>query len=236
MPAIGRGRFGAIDELDELLDVTLGTPSDGEALAYASGTEDWRPSDVVGAADLSDLADVNAGSPSDNQALTWDNATSKWIAAAITGGFYDAYVCLRDVKSQNAHGGTFTAGDWRTRDITEETADPQSICSISSNQITLAAGTYRCLISCPGMKVRVHQARLYDITNSTVLLLGTCSRADDGDTTQTRSVIAGRFTLAAETVLEVQHRCNITRADYGMGYYCTFNNEVYTQAEFWREA
>jgi len=33
------------------------------------------------------------------------------------------YILIRDVKASGAHGGTFTSGAWRTRDLTEETSD-----------------------------------------------------------------------------------------------------------------
>lgn len=144
----------------------------------------------------------------------------------------DAYVCVRDKKAQNTHGGTFTLGAWRTRDITEEQADPRNICSIAANQITLSAGTYRCLISAPAYNVDSHQARLYDITGAAVLLIGTAER-ETVDTS--RSVIVGRFTLAAESVLEIQHQSSGTQASSGFGYCCNFADEIYTTAEFWRE-
>ena len=151
-------------------------------------------------------------------------------------GIYDAYVCVRDKKTQNTHGGTFTSGDWRTRDLNEELADIAGIASVASNQITLSAGTYRCLIFCPSVSAltSVNQARLYNVTDASVLLLGTSllQTHDQGG----YSVIAGRFTLAAQKVLEVQHRTSVTRTDYGFGYAANFTDEIYTVAEFWREA
>jgi len=144
----------------------------------------------------------------------------------------DAYVCVRDKKAQNTHGGTFTSGAWQTRDVNEEQADPRSICSVASNQITLVAGTYRCHISAPAYNVDSHQTRLRNITDGTTLLVGTAERetVDVG-----RSFIVGRFTLAATKVLEVQHQCSVTQADTGFGYRCNFTDEIYTIAEFWRE-
>ncbi len=149
---------------------------------------------------------------------------------------YDAYICVRDVKAQFTDGGTFTQDAWQTRDINDEQADTANICSINSNQITLAAGTYRCMISCPAFKVAQHKTRLYNITDSVVLLGGTSEFAYNVEYPATRSFIVGRFTLAAEKVLEVQHRCNTTCADNGFGVRCDWSEEVYTVAEFWREA
>jgi len=156
--------------------------------------------------------------------------------APLIQGIYKDYVCVRDKKAQNTDGGTFTSGAWRTRDINEELADTANICSIASNQITLAAGTYRCLISCPALAVGRHQTRLYDITNSATLLTGSSEWSNQNYGDQTRSVLVGRFTLASQTVLEVQHQCQSSGTSQGLGTGANFTDEIYTVAEFWREA
>ena len=152
------------------------------------------------------------------------------------GGLYDAYVCIADEKAQNTNGGTFTSGAWRTRDLNTERADTAGIASLASNQITLPAGTYRAMIMCPTEYVNKHQARLYNITGAAVLLTGMSSRALNTSVGNTsHAIIQGRFTLAVESVLEVQHRCETTNNTYGFGPAVNFTTEVYTVAEFWRE-
>ena len=148
---------------------------------------------------------------------------------------YDAYVCLRDLKPQNTHGGTFTASSWLTRDLTEEQADPQEICALDANQFVLAPGTYRANISCPARAVNQNQARLFNHTTGQVLLLGTSERAEEGQRVFTRSHIVGRFTIPADQTLQIQHRCQWTGTTYGFGFACNFTDEIYTIAEFWRE-
>lgn len=150
-------------------------------------------------------------------------------------GFYDAYVCLRDVKAAGTHGGTFTQDGWRTRDLNDEQADASGICSLSSNQITLDAGTYRCLISAPCARIGVSKAKLQNITDAVSILLSTPGWIHVSAGGNARDVIVGRFTLAAQKVLEVQHYCNTTKANYGFGYRSNIGDEVYTQVEFWRE-
>lgn len=149
---------------------------------------------------------------------------------------YDAYVCLRDKKPQGTNGGTFTQGAWRTRDLTEEQADTDDICGLVANQFTLPAGTYRCLISCPAYRISRHQATLYNVTLADVILWGSCCYTSSALATQTHALITGRFTLAAPTTLEIQHRSQATRADQGFGVNCGWGEEIYTVAEFFREA
>jgi len=157
------------------------------------------------------------------------------LEAAGAAGLYDAYVCVRDLKAQGVDGGTFTAGAWRTRVINHEQADTAGICTIAGNQITLAAGTYRCMISAPAYQVDQHQTRLQNTTTAGTLLSGTPEQSRDSAYTSNRSFIAGRFTLAGAHVLEVQHQCSQTVAGAGFGSACHFTEEIYTIAEFWRE-
>lgn len=173
---------------------------------------------------------------SEYAAAVGDADTVDGFHAADLMRFYDAYVCVRDKKAQNTHGGTFTQGAWQTRDINDEHADTTDICSLAANQITLAAGSYRCLIIAPALSVVRHQARLYNITDAAILLMGLSAFANLEHTSTSPATIQGRFTLAATKVLEVQHRCETTGADFGFGIACNFTDEIYTVAEFWREA
>lgn len=171
----------------------------------------------------------------DTNELYRDSGTA-WVKISAVGvGFYSAYVCVRDKKTQGTHAGTFTSGAWRTRDINDEQADAGGICSIASNQITLAAGTYRCLISAPCHRVQSNQLRLYNITDSTTLLVGTSTflQATYGDSGP--ALLVGRFTLAAQKVLEVQHQCTYTGTTTGLGFAANLTDEIYTVAEFWKE-
>lgn len=173
--------------------------------------------------------------------LTDDDPVT-WIAvggSAGGGGLYEAYICIQDQKNQNTNGGTFTLGAWRTRVLNTEVADTGNLASVASNQITLAAGTYRCLISCPAFRgVGNHQARLYNTTGSATLSTGTSEYVFTNVAAYacTRSIIAGQFTIAVQSVLEVQHISVATFADTGFGVPCNATTEVYTIAEFWKEA
>lgn len=169
----------------------------------------------------------------------WDSlqsivASLEDMLMEVVLGFYDAYICVWDQKAQGVHGGTFASGAWRTRDINVKHADTAGICEIDGNQITLDAGTYRTLISCPARHCQNTQARLYSVTDTEVLLLSQSAYFFEPNE-QDISIIAGRFTLAAEEVLEVQHQCLTTKTVSGFGYAANFTDEKYTVAEFWRE-
>ena len=151
--------------------------------------------------------------------------------------FVDDYlglIRLSDTKAQNTDGGGFTAGAWQTRTLNTEDTDAASLCTLAANQITLSAGDYDCRISCPALRVNAHQARLYNTTGAAVLLTGTSEYSHTDYVTSTRSIISGRFTVAASQALEVQHYCGTTKATYGFGVACNFTSEIYTIAEFYK--
>lgn len=145
------------------------------------------------------------------------------------------YILIRDEKAQNTAGGTFTSGAWQTRTLNTEASDAGGYASLSSNQITLAAGTYRVTIRCPAYLCDQHQARLYNISDSAVTLIGTSEYSPAGGAVPTASIIMGRFTITASKIFEVQHRCTTTRATDGYGIAANFTTEVYTIAEIVRE-
>lgn len=141
------------------------------------------------------------------------------------------YVCVWEQQTAGTHGGTFTSGSWQTRVLTTEHADTGGLASLASNQVTLAAGVWRTLIVAPASQVGRHQTRLRNITGSATLLVGSSTEAP------APSIIAGRFTLAGGTVIEVQHQCQTTRSTDGLGVAANFGEiEVYTCAQFWRES
>ena len=94
------------------------------------------------------------------------------------GGKFASYAILVDQKTSGTNGGSFTSGDWRTRDLNTEIADPDGIVSISSNQFTLQAGSYLIKAHAPAYKVGRHQIALYDITASNYVETGSSEYVD----------------------------------------------------------
>tara|TARA_B100001115_G_C15745994_1_gene364360 strand:- start:241 stop:885 length:645 start_codon:yes stop_codon:yes gene_type:complete len=152
-----------------------------------------------------------------NEFLKTDGSGNLSFGAA-GGGKFASYAVITDVKSANASGGTFTAGDWRTRDLNTETTDEDGIVSISSNQFTLGAGSYLIQYFAPADQCNSHQARLYNITDSSEVSLGSTEYAGTGSNmSQTTSYGFVRLTLSGSKVFELQHRCSSTINNYGFG-------------------
>jgi len=136
---------------------------------------------------------------------------------------------VRDEKTSGTHGGTFTKDIQQTRTLNTVLTNQISGAALSSNQITLPAGTYFIDATSPGDQVDNHKARLYDITNSATLIVGT---SEDTSSTQgtTRSMVKGFITLVGSTVTELQHFCQTTHNTEGFGA-ATSSGDVEVYAE-----
>lgn len=167
--------------------------------------------------------------------ITITNGVSD-ITLALTSVANQPVVIVQDQKAQNTGGGTFTSGAWRTRDINTEVADSGGNCTIAANQITLQPGTYHFEIFCPGYEVNGHQARLFNITDTTEVQRGTSCYAGTGLQLNIFSIIQGRMTIASAKVFEIQHQCETTNATIGLGRQGNVAGEIYTTALFTKES
>lgn len=146
------------------------------------------------------------------------------------------YAHFRDEKSALVAGGTFTSGAWRTRDLNTVVADEIGI-TLSSNQFTLPAGTYRFSGKAMARLVNGHAARLQNITDATTVLRGgNVLDATGGVGSAYMAHVDGKFTITASKTFELQHRCITTRATDGFGSTLNFGNEIFASIELEKES
>lgn len=151
------------------------------------------------------------------------------------GGRGTSPILIREEQAQGTDGGTFTSGAWQTRGLNTLAADGDGCASLSAGQVMLAAGTYRLRASAPAYAVGAHQARWQNVTDGVTTLLGTVEDASATYLVQSRSVVAGRFTISTAATFELQQRCAATEAGDGLGKSGNFAAEVYAEAELLRE-
>lgn len=226
--------------------VRLYPKSDG--LLYSkddAGTETLVSGGAGGGGGALTVEEVD-GSPTDSAVtkIVFPNGTLGIASHVATytpsgGGSAEAHILIVESQASGTQSGTFTSGAWRTRVLNTEKFDTGNNATLASNQITLAAGTYRVRAHVPGYNCSRHQARLYDITNSAVLVTGTNAFCAAGSFQQTTSEVIGRFTLAGSTVLELQHQCETSQANDGLGVRSgnafTVTEEIYATIELWKE-
>jgi len=171
-------------------------------------------------------------------------ATQAANAVAITGGTIDGITalslddCLYHIREEQAagtDGGTFTSGAWQTRVLNTEKTTNISGASLSSNQVTLPAGTYYVEANAPARGVSEHILKLRDTTNTTDLIIGGVMTAVSGSSSS--SMLSGVITLGGTVVLELQHRSTATQATDGFGKAANVAVvEVYSEIKIWKVA
>ena len=135
-----------------------------------------------------------------------------------SGGLYASYALLADIKANTVDGGgTITSGDWRTRDLNTELHDADGIVSISSNQFTLQAGTYRIFATTPSYRADRHQAALYNVTDSSYVQFGTVAYTLNSENVTNESLLRTRFTISGAKVFEIRQRLQSSVTTFGGG-------------------
>ena len=163
------------------------------------------------------------------------SATAIKLRDNVGGG----YILLQDQKTLGTAGGGATANTWQTRDLTNEVSDTGSACTLSSNQFTLLAGTYRINASAPAYQVAVHRLRLKNVTDTTYPLYGlTAFSHGTSPSSQTHSALNGEFTIASSKAFSLEHFTQSTSASTGLGIGAGVGagTEIYGQVELWKVA
>lgn len=157
---------------------------------------------------------------------------SRLEAPSVTSLTNSQIVTVYDKKTSGTNGGTFTSGAWQTRDL-NTLDDPLSsgFASLSSNQVTLQAGTYEIEWSAPAYLVDRHQSRFYNITDAQTMKAGSSEYIDSTDGNSTSSSYGSHiFTITGPKIFEIQHWCQKTEATVGFGTASgSGEDEIYTQ-------
>lgn len=156
-----------------------------------------------------------------------------------SSGLYASYALIADIKGNDVNGGgTLTSGDWRTRDLNTEVHDADGIVSLSSNQFTLQAGTYRIAATIPSYRADRHQAALYNVTDSSYVQFGPVAYTLNSENVTNESFLRTRFTISGAKVFEIRHRLQTSQTTYGGGVglasYWT-GSSIFTVVEIFKE-
>lgn len=134
------------------------------------------------------------------------NWEDEWmLLAAGSTATNVSYVLLQHQLSSGTGGESGTSGSWQTRPLNTEVTDGDGVCSLSSNQFTLAAGDYEVEAVSAFFKVGRFQTRIRNVTDSTTLVHGLSEAATSATNTGSVSTLHGRFTVGASKALELQY-------------------------------
>jgi len=166
-----------------------------------------------------------------------NDAVTETKLSALANPFASQLLHVRDEKAIDSNGGNPTAGI-NTRDLNTIKTNEITGASVSSNEITLPAGTYYLDASSPAYKATRHHAYLYNTTDSATTITGTAEYNHSSYSVLTRSFIIGRFTISSQKVFTLRHYIQSSNtAGLGLSsYYVSGNTSNYADVKIWRTA
>jgi len=187
-----------------------GTPAQGKLVYYGASGLAYTDVGTSGQFLMSNGASAN---PSFST-INYTNATPP-------------YVKLSNTQSSGSNGGAGTTGSWQTIPLNTTDVDSSSISTLSGNQVSLPAGTYIFSGSEPFLDVNAAQTRVYDVTDSTILAVGSTSNSPASSSMTSISVVSGEFTIAATKTISYQYQIMTHTSTADLGTANSFGNEVY---------
>jgi len=154
-------------------------------------------------------------------------------AGVVWGASGPPDVILQHQLASGTSGGGFTSGSDQIRPVNTEVRDVFNICTVASNQFTLAAGTYYIKALAQSFNIGLNQLILWNATDSAALARGD-SNSILGVSDTNGVTLTAVFTIAAAKALEIRQRGANTQAGSGMGVPTSFGVETYLTVELWR--
>lgn len=215
--------------------LTLGTALG--ATSGGTGAATYTTGDILYASATNTLAKRAIGTT--GQVLTVAGGVPTWATPASSGlSVTNNYLYVRDERTSGTSGGSTTSGATAARPLNTVVVNTISGASLSSNQVTLPAGTYYIKGSGPANIAGQHKLRLRNVTDSTYVLEGPSNYSGVGTAgviQQTLATITGQITIAGTKVFELRHYV-INGDTNGFGLAISQGTEVYGELEIWKVA
>jgi len=139
-----------------------------------------------------------------------------------------------DQRTSGTVGGTVTTGSWQTKVLNTEVLDTGNHGSLSSNDITLDAGTYSFDAYAEFFQCQVVALRLYNVTDSVVIAQGVNDYGQTSGVPHPR--VCGRLVLASSKTIRLQYRADgAGGSTQSQGIPTSWGTEIYTHLELWKQ-
>ena len=206
---------------------------DAEHINWGSASRQVNADDVPVSATkkwLTTVAQTIAGQKSFSSRMDADAGID------VSVGLNYPFLHVQDQRPSNTPGGDFVKDIWQTRILNTVLTNTISGASLSSNRITIPAGTYYIVAYGVVYMVNAHKTKIRRITAAAAdLLIGMSGHAASTDAGDGFSVVRGRFSCGGTIAIELQHRCSTTFNTYGVGPQCNFGVvEVYADVQIWK--
>jgi hypothetical protein len=141
---------------------------------------------------------------------------------------------IQDQKTSGTAAQSITSGAWRTRDLNTVITNRITGSSLSTNAITLPAGTYFVIGTTEMYRGGETSVRIYQTSGTpATLLLGVNSYMGPSPDGASNPSVIGEFTISSQQTIEFQIRVNST-SNGGTAH--SFGTEVYSNICIWRKS
>lgn len=219
------------DPSDDLDTISGGTEGDLLAIMAAHTDRTVVVKHGTGNIQTFDGADITLDSTEQVVLLYYDG--SNWLVVSGGGGgnggsgLFSDYAIIQHQETSGTHGGSSVSGAWYTRPLNTEVADTGSNVAVSSNQLTIEAGTYLAIAWSSLVDTDGSLVRLYNVTDTALVANGHQSGAQGANDVAVATVTTV-FTLASQKVLELQYRVATSNSGDGLGKALSWDGvEVY---------
>lgn len=215
-----------------VIDITSGSPTISYTADGTLGNGFWHyiKNSGTGVATLPTIDGVARTLYAGDAAIVeCDGTNFHWIWLHNSPG---PHFHVREELLPGTTGGTSSSGTWNTRAMNTTVRNIIG-ASLSSNKITLPAGSYSIEASAPSYTTGNHRLRLYNETNGTTICLGQNMTSGGADTTMTPATLKYEFTVSASQLLRLDHYTQ-NGVTNGLGYPSNIDTEVYTDVKIWR--
>ena len=166
-----------------------------------------------------------------NRILTLPNSTTTLVGLDTVQADANKLWIFRDEKTTGTAGGTLTSGAWQQRVLNTTHYSGGAEITLAgtggANTFDCTSGKYRAQCAMPIFNVDIAQARLYNVTDSSVVSYGAAVSVNigEGDTLFVDCI----FTIASTKTFRLECQGRTTRATDGMGIAAGFGStEIYS--------
>jgi hypothetical protein len=183
------------------------------------------------------VTEAKIGSNAVTTAKIADDAVTEAKLSALANPFASQLIHVQDQKASGTSAGDSVVG-YQFRDLNTIVTNEITGASLSSNAITLPAGTYYIEASTPAYRLNQSRISLYNNTTSNTILLGKSGYANNTYNGYIVTDVKGRFTLGSTTALKIRQYV-ITdggqSSDLGVNI-ADGSINIYTEVLIWRIA
>lgn len=140
---------------------------------------------------------------------------------------------VSDQKTAGTNGGSSSGAVEQVRTLNTVEINEISGASLSSNTITLPAGSYEVWARAPATSAGSASLRLYNTADSAYTIVGSSTWCSSGVSGQVDSFVSGKFTIAATKTFQLKHYIGTALGTFGLGNSSGSGvTEVYAEAIF----